>query len=80
MVSVKKILGFVNSSIQSIIKVLQGTEMLTPKIEVEATQLLKNEVPGSWEKHWEGPETPIAWIRVLCKKGEKLVGWVQRVQ
>ena len=37
MVSVKKILGFVNSSIQSIIKVLQGTEMLTPKIETEAT-------------------------------------------
>jgi len=32
MVSVKKILAFVNESITSLIKVLQGTEMLTPKI------------------------------------------------
>ena len=80
MVATKKILGFVNSSIQSIVKVLQGTEMLTPKIESEATQLLKNEVPTSWEKQWEGPETPIGWIRTLCKKGTQLVSWVQRAQ
>jgi len=32
MVSVKKILAFVNESILNINKVLQGTEMLTPKI------------------------------------------------
>ena len=69
MVSVKKILAFVNESIMSIIKVLQGTEMLTPKIQTEATSLLKNSVPASWEKMWEGPENPQSWIRVLCKKG-----------
>ena len=80
MVSVKKILGYVNQSIQSIVKVLQGTEMLTPKIESEATALLKAEVPQSWEKQWEGPETPTAWLRVLCKKGVAMVGWVQRAQ
>jgi len=56
--------------------VLQGQEMLTPKIEAEATELLKNQVPSNWEKQWEGPETPIAWIRILCKKGTQLVGWV----
>ena len=80
MVSVKKILAFVNESITSIIKVLQGTEMLTPKIQTEATALLKNSVPQSWEKMWEGPENPSSWIRVLCKKGTQLVQWVQRVQ
>jgi len=73
MVSIKKIIGFVNESITAIIKVLQGTEMLTPKIQTEATSLLKNSVPQSWEKQWEGPENPQAWIRVLCKKGVQMV-------
>ena len=54
--------------------------MLTPKIQTEATMLLKNSVPTSWEKMWEGPENPQSWIRVLCKKGTQLVQWVQRVQ
>ena len=69
-----------NESVTSIIKVLQGTEMLTPKIQTEATSLLKNTVPASWEKMWEGPENPQSWIRILCKKGVQLVQWVQRVQ
>jgi len=69
MVSVKQILAFVNESMVNIHKVLQGTEMLTPKIQTEATALLKNSVPASWEKQWEGPENPQTWIRVLCKKG-----------
>jgi len=73
MVSVKQILAFVNESITSLIKVLQGSEMLTPKIQTEATALLKNSVPEAWEKLWEGPENPQSWIRVLCKKGVQLV-------
>lgn len=58
MVSVKKIIAFVAESMSSIIKVLQGTEMLTPKIQSEATALLSNTVPAAWEKLWEGPENP----------------------
>jgi len=42
--------------------------------------LLKNAVPEAWEKLWEGPDNPTSWIRVLCKKGNQLVQWVQRVQ
>lgn len=80
MQAVKKILGFVNESIININRVLQGTEMLTPKIQTEATALLKNTVPEAWEKLWEGPENPLAWIRILCKKGLQLVTWVQKVQ
>lgn len=80
MISVKKILAFVNESIVSIIKVLEGTEMLTPKIQSEATALLKNQVPAAWEKQWEGPENPQNWLRILCKKGTQLVTWVQKTQ
>ena len=80
MIAVKRILGFVHESIQSISKVLMGAEMLTPKIEVEATALLKNSVPQSWEKQWEGPENPSNWLRTLCKKGSAIVSWVERAK
>ena len=52
------ILDKVNDSLQSIIRVLQGTEMLTPQTEKEATDLLKGAVPNSWQNMWEGPEIP----------------------
>ena len=44
----KEILAVVNSSIATIAKILQGTEMLTPKSQAEATELLKGGVPLSW--------------------------------
>lgn len=43
-----EILDKVNDSLQSIIRVLQGTEMLTPQTENEATDLLIGVVPNSW--------------------------------
>ena len=59
---------------------LNGTEMLTPMIESEATSLLKNTVPQSWEKMWEGPENPSNWIRTINRKGLALLNWISRVQ
>jgi hypothetical protein len=76
MVSTKRILGIVHESIQSIKKVLHGAEMLTPKIESEATALLTGMVPQNWEKQWEGPDNPTNWLRTLCKKGSAMVTWV----
>jgi len=42
------LLAVVNESVSTIVKVLQGTEMLTPKSEKEATELLKGGVPTAW--------------------------------
>jgi len=80
MVAVRNILAKVDDNIQFIRKVLQGTEMLTPQTEAIATQLMKSEVPASWEKQWEGPENPNNWIRLVNKKGSALIKWVQKVQ
>lgn len=71
-----KLLSTVNDSINSITRVLQGSEMLTPKTEAEATQLMANCVPEAWEKQWEGPENPTTWIRIVNKKGSALCRWV----
>lgn len=75
-----KILKKVNDSITSLVGVLNGTELLTPMIESEATSLLKNMVPPAWEKGWEGPENPSNWIRTINRKGLALAGWFTKAQ
>jgi hypothetical protein len=69
MLSVIDILLKVDETIQSIAKVLQGVEMLTPVTEKVCLDLLKGEVPLIWSHLWEGPSTPNQWLRVMCKKG-----------
>jgi LAS superfamily LD-carboxypeptidase LdcB len=68
MLGVVEILSKVNESIQSIIRVLQGTEMLTPQTEKVATDLLKGTVPLVWSNMWEGPSIPNYWLRMVNKK------------
>jgi hypothetical protein len=46
--STKEILNVVNQSISTLAKILQGTELLTPKSQKEAIELLKGGVPLSW--------------------------------
>jgi len=53
--------------------------MLTPSIQSIATDLLKGTLPVSWEKLWDGPINPSAWIRTVNKKGIALCSWVGRV-
>lgn len=79
-VTVKDILQYVHQSISTISKILQGTEMLTEKTQKEAKSLMKGEVPPSWETAWEGPENPSDWIRIVNKKANALLGWLQRIQ
>lgn len=71
----KDILIIVNLSITTISKILQGTDMLTPKSQKEATELLRGEVPLAWQAQWEGPENPNEWITILNKKANALIIW-----
>jgi dynein heavy chain 2, cytosolic len=73
--TVKEILHCVDESIQTITKILQGTEMLTAKSQKEATELLKGAVPGSWDAKWEGPENPTEWLSIVNKKAIALLKW-----
>jgi len=77
---VKEILQVVNDSMSSIARILKGTEMLTAKSQKEATNLLQAEVPASWESRWEGPTNPSQWIRIVNRKANALLHWMQRAQ
>jgi hypothetical protein len=78
--TVKGILSNVNESISNIAGILQGTEMLTDKIQTEAKFLLKGQVPTSWEQQWEGPESPSQWIVTVNQKAVALLNWLQKLQ
>lgn len=54
--------------------------MLTPATQQIAIELLKGQVPASWEKLFEGASNPTSWIRSVNKKGVALSQWVYKVQ
>jgi dynein heavy chain 2 len=76
-----EVLAKVHESIDSIQKVLFGSGILTSKIENEATDLLKGNVPDGWTYLWaDGPEAPTPWIRQFYKRADALRGWFDRIQ
>jgi dynein heavy chain 2 len=42
---------------------------------VVASALLSGNVPSEWNKRWEGPEKPQAWMRELVRKRLSLLKW-----
>jgi len=80
MTAIKAIIEKVNENIIAIVGVLKGTTMLTPGTEAIATELLKGQLPQTWEKLWDGPMNPSTWIRSINKKGVSLCDWVGRVK
>jgi len=77
---VADILRLVDESVRTIAKILAGQEMLSAKSQKDATDLLTGKVPLGWSSKWEGPENPSMWIRMVCKKANALLGWLQGVQ
>lgn len=80
MTDIKNIVTRVNENVMDIVNVLQGSVMLTSATQTIAEELLKGQVPLSWEKLWDGPVNPSTWIRVINKKATALCGWVAKVQ
>ena len=74
-----KMLEKVNESLESISKVISGTELLTSGIEQDGKELLMNQVPESWSSMWEGPNSPVAWLRALVRKTSALKKWLEAV-
>mmetsp|Transcript_8125 Transcript_8125/g.10764 ORF Transcript_8125/g.10764 Transcript_8125/m.10764 type:complete len:2280 (+) Transcript_8125:2-6841(+) len=77
--SASDLCAFVHASLMSIKRVIYGSGMLTPAIQATATSLLSGTVPATWEKKWEGPETPQVWLRAVVQKKIALSRWVQLV-
>eukprot|EP00727_Mastigamoeba_balamuthi_P008574 m51a1_g4339 putative cytoplasmic dynein 2 heavy chain 1 isoform x1 (4695) ;mRNA; f:164362-180818 len=72
--------SIINSSLSNIIKVISGRMLLTPEIQQVGSLLLRGQVPRAWELLWEGPESPISWLRALVHKTVALDRWLKAVR
>merc|ERR1711871_695418 len=59
--------------------VFAGSAMLTPAAQRQAAALLEGELPGEWTKVWEGPESPVAWLRTLVRSTAAVQGWLSTI-
>ena len=61
--------------LSSLKKILFGSGLLTPAIQIAASSLLAGSTPVEWSSRWEGPEKPQAWISELVRKRMALLKW-----
>jgi dynein heavy chain 2 len=73
------LIKLINSEMIQLGKVINGSMLLSPKIAVLGTSLLKAQVPDRWSDAWEGPSDPYAWLNGLISRGTALEKWVERV-
>ena len=58
----------VDRSLSTLTRVLAGSELLTPATFAAGKLLMEGAVPPSWEKHWEGPEEPVAYCKAVVAR------------
>jgi len=77
-ISACQLLESVHASLEGISKVLAGTGLMTSAVEEDAKYLLSNEVPARWTYVWEGPSSPVPWLRTLVRRTGALKRWVDQ--
>jgi dynein heavy chain 2 len=58
----------VDGALSTLTRVLAGSELLTPATFAAGKLLMEGTVPPSWEKHWEGPEEPVAYCKAVVAR------------
>lgn len=72
------LLKSVNATIQSLVKVINGTQLLTPAIVLVGGALLKGEVPARWGDAWEGASDPYLWLKGVVSRTIALDNWTEK--
>lgn len=65
----------VDGTLSALKKVLFGSGLLTPAIQMAAASLLEGGTPVEWSARWEGPEKPQVWLSELVRKRLALMKW-----
>ncbi len=69
----------VNSELNALGKVINGSMLLSSKIASLGSSLLKSQVPDRWEDQWEGPSDPYSWLNGLITRTLALEQWADKV-
>ena len=72
----------VTTALTTLQKVVNGSALSTPDLQVQAKALIRGEVPESWSSTWpSAPEDPSLYLQGLAKRIYALKGdWIRRVQ
>jgi len=72
----------VTTALTTLQKVVNGTALSTPDLQVQAKALIRGEVPETWASTWpSAPEEPSLYLQGLAKRIVALKGdWIRRVQ
>ncbi|XP_047126593.1 cytoplasmic dynein 2 heavy chain 1 isoform X1 [Hydra vulgaris] len=72
---------YVHSTLASLAKVIKGTQLLTPSVQLMAASLMHHETPSIWSKEWEaGPEEAVLWLKAVMLKTNALTTWLEKVK
>lgn len=70
----------IQATIASISKVIKGMEPLSAKTQEEANSIIRQEVPASWEKVWEGPEDPLEYCKAIVNRCCAVDKWLSKAR
>jgi dynein heavy chain 2 len=74
----ERLLAMVAADLAAVKSVLFGSALLTPAVSLTAQCLIDSAVPGRWDRAWEGPDAPLAYIRAVAAKKDALGRWQDR--
>jgi dynein heavy chain 2 len=70
----------VERTLSTLGRVLRGTELLTPAVFAAGRVLMEGAVPAGWEKHWEGPEEPMAYCKAVVHRMSAVIAMAERAK
>eukprot|EP00002_Diphylleia_rotans_P017833 TRINITY_DN345_c0_g1_i5.p1 TRINITY_DN345_c0_g1~~TRINITY_DN345_c0_g1_i5.p1 ORF type:complete len:2631 (-),score=563.81 TRINITY_DN345_c0_g1_i5:572-7306(-) len=73
-----KLCRLVNDHLAYLGNVINGLQLITPETQDVAATLISDRIPAKWEKYWEGPESPFAYLRLLARRMGALDTWQQK--
>merc|ERR1719409_1188467 len=73
----KALLKLVDESTAAIGRVVRGTELLDATTKAQGNALVQGTVPAAWSDVWEGPESPVTWMKAAAHRIVALGRWQQ---
>lgn len=74
----RALVSLVDSGLSGIHEFVMGRALMSAELHQLGSCLLRGQVPQSWDARWEGPDNPLAWMRLLVRKAVALNDWLRR--
>ncbi|XP_034239710.1 cytoplasmic dynein 2 heavy chain 1 [Thrips palmi] len=70
-----ELVQLVHQSLAAVSKVIRGTSLPNADALAVGGSLTRQETPSSWQQHWEGPDSPLHYVRGLVTRAIAVQRW-----